>query len=44
MTARDSLFTVILDLGEIERFLILFMVRDRLWNAKDRKGWDFGNG
>ena len=43
MTARDSFFTVILDLGEIEIFLILYMVRDRLGNAKDRKGWDFGN-
>ena len=40
---KDSLFTVVLDLGEIQRFLILSMVRDWGRNAKDRKGGDFGN-
>jgi len=38
MKARDSLFTVILDLGEIEIFLILYMVRDWCRNEKNRKG------
>jgi len=37
------LFHVYPDLGEIERFLILYMVRDAKLNAKDRKGRDFGN-
>lgn len=34
---------MLLDLGEIERFLIFYMVRDAKLNAKDRKGRDFGN-
>jgi hypothetical protein len=42
-TARDKFFTLVLDLGEIERFLILYMVRDEGLKAKDRKGWVFGN-
>ncbi len=42
-TARDKFFTLVLDLGEIERFLILYMVRDGGLKAKDRKGWVFGN-
>src|ERR1700746_2372646 len=40
---RKRFFTELLDLGEIERFLILYMVRDAKLNAKDRKGRDFGN-
>jgi len=34
---------MLLDLGEIERFLIFYIVRDAKLNAKDRKGRDFGN-
>ena len=34
---------MLLDLGEIERFLIFYMLRDAKLNAKDRKGRDFGN-
>jgi len=41
--ARNSFFTIVLDLGEIEIFLIFYMVRDWCRNAKDRKGGDFGN-
>ena len=44
MKARDRFFTRVLDLGEIERFLVfLSMVADKCLNAKDRKGWVFGN-
>ena len=44
MKARDRFFTRVLDLGEIERFLMFFyMVADKCLNAKDRKGWAFGN-
>src|SRR6478736_2877975 len=42
-TARDKFFTLVLDLGEIERFLILYMVREGGLKAKDRKGRVFGN-
>jgi hypothetical protein len=31
------------NLGEIERFLMLYMVRDVAAIEKDGKGWDFGN-
>jgi len=34
---------MVLDLGEIERFLILYMVREVGANTKNRKGRDFGN-
>jgi hypothetical protein len=37
--ARDRFFTRVLDLGEIESFLIFSMVRDIAQNAKDRKDY-----
>lgn len=36
--ARDSLFTVILDLGEIERFLILFYGAGLVRECKGQEG------
>ena len=41
--ARVRFFTVFSNLGEIEEFLIFYMVRDVCRNEKDGKGWDFGN-
>ena len=41
--ARDSFFTRVLNLGEIERFLIFYMVLDSEGNENGREGWDFGN-
>src|SRR5271165_444978 len=40
---RDRGFTLVLDLGEIESFLIFSIVWDTAQNAKNRKGCDFGN-
>jgi len=40
---RFNFFTVSLDLGEIEKFLIFYMVREKCLNSKDRKGGDFSN-
>jgi hypothetical protein len=41
--ARDTCLTVFSNLGEIERFLMLYMVRDVAAIEKDGKGWDFSN-
>jgi hypothetical protein len=41
--ARVRFFTVFSNLGEIEEFLIPYMVRDVCRNEKDGKDWDFGN-
>jgi hypothetical protein len=43
-TARGTFFTRVLDLGEIERFLILLWCGIEGANEKDKKGCDFGNG
>jgi hypothetical protein len=37
--AKDRFFTRVLDLGEIESFLIFYMVRDTAQNSKDRKDY-----
>jgi hypothetical protein len=41
--ATDSFLTVFSNLGEIETFLILYMVRDVTLNEKNEKGWAFSN-
>ena len=41
--ARDSLFTVFSNLGEIQKFLIFYMVRDVGEIEKNGKGWVFSN-
>src|SRR5271169_897460 len=38
--AKEKLFTRVLYLGEIERFLIFYMVRDTAQNAKNRKDYE----
>src|SRR5581483_6885751 len=40
---KRQVFHVDLDLGETERFLMLYMVLDVEANEKDGKGWDFRN-
>jgi hypothetical protein len=40
MMAKDSFFTGGLDLGEIERFLIFYIVRDSLRKGNGQEGMD----
>lgn len=41
--AREKFFTVFSNLGEIQKFLIFYMVRDAGEIEKNGKGWAFSN-